>query len=477
MEFDLTALTSILQTEPTKRSFSSILQLITATSDIQFFKELTQKASDNAHFMCCQYMRYEFFPAGSFVIRYGEIGTSFYIILQGSAVVKTLEDEKASSNNELTEVLRLESGASFGELALEQNKPRSASIKCIEDCHLAVLDKADYKKILLNFVKEKQMELVDFLQSLPLFSKCTKETIRKLTFFFKERICFKNHIIYREGDPAEFVYIIRTGEFKFFKRLILSKSASTSLLGRKILANTLRKNEVSTAPIVILGNGEIFGEEEVMKECYRDMTCVCASNEASVLMISKEDFLKRIKSEESWNFVKQRLALKDMSKSTRILFAHKMKTQEISRYSDITLQGKRTKFVVRQSSPFVQRTDLVSRNYDGVKKSLLYKSVQREMSSKGATSIISLQRPLSTSRSSSAIPRTRNRISTKRSSLFNLKISKSAENICFISKGCQQFRNTPPPSPGIFSRIEGEDSLGMSIVSLTVRPRVRRTVL
>ena len=187
MEFDLTALTSILQTEPTKRSFSSILQLITATSDIQFFKELTQKASDNAHFMCCQYMRYEFFPAGSFVIRYGEIGTSFYIILQGSAVVKTLEDEKASSNNELTEVLRLKSGASFGELALEQNKPRSASIKCIEDCHLAVLDKADYKRILAQLVKEKRMDVVNFLQTLPLFKTWTKGSLTKLSFFFKEK--------------------------------------------------------------------------------------------------------------------------------------------------------------------------------------------------------------------------------------------------------------------------------------------------
>lgn len=477
MEFDLTALTSILQTEPAKRSFSSISQLITATSDIQFFKELTQKASENAHFMCCQYMRYEFFPAGSFVIRYGEIGTSFYIILQGSVAVKTLEDEKASSDSALTEVLRLNSGASFGELALEQNKPRSASIKCLENCHLAVLDKTDYKKILLNFVKEKQMELVDFLQSLPLFRKCTKETIRKLTFFFQERICFKNNVIYREGDNAEYVYIIRTGEFKFFKRLVMRKSASTSLIGRQILADRLRKNEVLTAPIVILGNGEIFGEEEVMKECNRDMTCICASNEASILMISKEDFLKRIKSEESWNFVKQRLALKDLNKTTRIKFAHKMKTQELNRYSDIPLTSQRKRFVVRHNSPFVQRTDLVSHNYDGVKRSLLYKSVQREMSSKAATSILSLPRPLSTSRSASAMPRARNQISNNRSSLLNLDLSKSAENICFISKGGLKFRNTPPPSPGIFSRIEEGDSLGMSIVSLNIKPRVRRTVL
>jgi CRP-like cAMP-binding protein len=40
------------------------------------------------------------------------------------------------------------SGDSFGELALLDNKPRAASIRCVEDCHFAVLEKANFQEIL-----------------------------------------------------------------------------------------------------------------------------------------------------------------------------------------------------------------------------------------------------------------------------------------------------------------------------------------
>lgn len=475
METDLTALTSILQIEPDKRPFNSILKLISATSEIQFFKELTQKASGNAHFLCCQYMKYQFYTAGATVFYYGELGTQFYILLQGCLAVKTIAEDES----EFTEILRLSSGAFFGELALEQNKLRSATIECLEDCHLAVLDKSDYKRILLNFVKEKQIELVVFLQSLPLFSKCTKETIRKLTFFFIERVFTKNQIVYREGDTAETVYIIRSGEFKFSKKLVILKSQSAKLIGRQILADKRRRNEVSKAHIVILGNGEIFGEDEVIKNCSRDMTCMCMSYEACVLVIMKEDFLNRIKSEESWNYVKQRLALKDINKHARLKIAHKMQVQAVSSSShnlSATLKPVQSRPI---PFPFQQRTDLVSHNHDRIKSSLLFKSVQKEMSQRGPTSyLLPISRTLSSSRSSSAIPKSidRNKLSCQRNSIYNMDWSKSAENIMFLSKGCAQFRNTPPPSPGRYQFIDEEETTGMSIVSLNVRPRTRKTV-
>ena len=39
-------------------------------------------------------------------------------------------------------------GASFGELALQDNFIRQATIICQSSCHFAVLDKANFKKIL-----------------------------------------------------------------------------------------------------------------------------------------------------------------------------------------------------------------------------------------------------------------------------------------------------------------------------------------
>jgi len=52
--------------------------------------------------------------------------------------------------NVMTEVRVLEIGNSFGELALIENKPRAATIKCKENCHFAVLDKQFFVHILSN---------------------------------------------------------------------------------------------------------------------------------------------------------------------------------------------------------------------------------------------------------------------------------------------------------------------------------------
>ena len=55
----------------------------------------------------------------------------------------------------LTNVKSLKAGESFGELALIDNKPRAATIICKENCHLAVLEKNHFNKI-LSFILLKE---------------------------------------------------------------------------------------------------------------------------------------------------------------------------------------------------------------------------------------------------------------------------------------------------------------------------------
>ncbi len=53
--------------------------------------------------------------------------------------------EKEYYLNEVAEKL---TGDSFGELALIEDKPRTATIICKEECHFAILDRVNYKEIL-----------------------------------------------------------------------------------------------------------------------------------------------------------------------------------------------------------------------------------------------------------------------------------------------------------------------------------------
>jgi CRP-like cAMP-binding protein len=50
----------------------------------------------------------------------------------------------------------------FGELALINNNPRAATLKCLTDCHFAVISKNVYERILKKIEVKNQNKLVDF---------------------------------------------------------------------------------------------------------------------------------------------------------------------------------------------------------------------------------------------------------------------------------------------------------------------------
>lgn len=68
------------------------------------------------------------------------------------------------------EVVQLKAGQSFGELGLTSNKPRAASIFCLENTDFAVLDKKAYTNVIGKAFKRKLKERVDFLKSYRIFS-------------------------------------------------------------------------------------------------------------------------------------------------------------------------------------------------------------------------------------------------------------------------------------------------------------------
>lgn len=61
------------------------------------------------------------------------------------------------------EVKQITEGNSFGELALISNKPRAATIKCLENTDFAVMYKKDYLKVLLKIDEKSKEEIINFL--------------------------------------------------------------------------------------------------------------------------------------------------------------------------------------------------------------------------------------------------------------------------------------------------------------------------
>ena len=75
------------------------------------------------------------------------------------------------------ELMRLGSGQSFGELALITSKPRSANIVCLEECHLAVMHKEDYERVLQKIELKVQTMKQDFLHQVPFLKRWSKKNL------------------------------------------------------------------------------------------------------------------------------------------------------------------------------------------------------------------------------------------------------------------------------------------------------------
>lgn len=86
-----------------------------------------------------------------YLFREGDKGTTFYIILSGRVSIwKRIQVETNQFSEK--ELVQYSDGQSFGELALENDAPRSASIRAVLPTHLAVLEAEDYMVIKKTYV-------------------------------------------------------------------------------------------------------------------------------------------------------------------------------------------------------------------------------------------------------------------------------------------------------------------------------------
>lgn len=100
------------------------------------------------------------FGAGDQIIKQGEQGDSFYILVDGDAFA-TLD----ASGQEV--VMKYQPGDYFGELALLRDEPRAANVFAKSDCKCIYLDRKSFKRLLgpLNKILKRNMaSYMNFVQ-------------------------------------------------------------------------------------------------------------------------------------------------------------------------------------------------------------------------------------------------------------------------------------------------------------------------
>ena len=276
-------------------------------------------------------MTLEIFKKDQNIITYGEIGEKFYIILQGkvsillpvkvkkpSKVLKmqnfkrlgtfieapneksfaimrksTISEFNFDDNSETQEMIEakvLSAGESFGELALLNNSPRSATVKCLEQCYLAVIVQRDYKKILRSDAEKTVKERVEILKHLPIFNEVSETSLKCLGYLLTEASYKKGQVVYLENSNIDNIYFVKSGEFKLSIRDTVSKPknfSSGSLLRLKMMKTSTKSIDLS---VVVKGKNQIFGYEEfVLGQNSRNSTCTCISLYGKVFLANLND--------------------------------------------------------------------------------------------------------------------------------------------------------------------------------------------
>lgn len=314
--------------------------------DIQTIMQHTQKVKFLAeqepavHEACCQVMKYAEFESGTYIFRVGDPGDSFCIILKGRvsvqlpashlskdtrqivksekeiktetpksriflytkkilgiSLVRKISDFKekapATPTDALVQVSEMTAGTSFGELALLQGLPRSASIQCLETTALGVLNKEAFNAVLKEHEARKLNWKISFLQSTPMFASWTRQALSRLTYYLKERKFKRLDRVYEEGTQANEAFLVVAGEFKLTKNCKIKNENVP-------FKTTARKTQLQ---VVIKGSRELFGELDLLSDQVRSMNCTCVSATGLLWAISKPDFTQRIQNLETWTFI------------------------------------------------------------------------------------------------------------------------------------------------------------------------------
>lgn len=347
-DFKLAEIVKLLNTPSSMRSQASINVLQMYTESVQLFQQVSEDDKSSIFKDCCQVLRHQFSPSGSFVFQTGEMGEFFYIILEGEVSVSVVNEPKKL----LEEVCRLGVGGSFGELALIKNQPRSATIQCVKPTHFATLCKKDYLRILGQISNKHLEELLVFFKTLPTFSGWSNKNLIKLSYYFKSVKYKRSQVVFTEGTSAESVFIVKKGEFELLKHVKIQNPRRKSIgnCGRPM--PFLKPESFSVvASFAIAGIGEILGDEDIIHNLSRSITCKCYSATAELLEISKNEFKKRIRSEESLNQLTQRQKAKDLHMKNALNFVSVIKQPKLP---NLTARHREKDFLnsIRSQNPW-----------------------------------------------------------------------------------------------------------------------------
>jgi len=207
------------------------------------------------------------FRKGDIVIRQGDVGNLFYIILSGMAeVVKTVDGES-------TQVNILRKGDYFGERALLYDERRAATVRAgdsPEGLVCLILDRTDFEALLGPLRSYLEGEALSYeersLRELPMLAPLTDYQRARLVDAFQMHSFESGEHLMRQGEKGDLCYIISKGE------AVVTKLNDDQV---PVVINTIRR-------------GDICGERALLSNELRNATVTAVGSVEALALDRKQ---------------------------------------------------------------------------------------------------------------------------------------------------------------------------------------------
>ena len=253
-----------------------------ARAPLSIFSSLPREAvSDLAERMTLRH-----FDSGKHIVREGEPSETCYVIVSGEVAV--MRNDPVAG--EPVEIVRLDDGSLFGELALLANRHRRASVRAVQDCHAYEISRRLLRELAASYLEVgPQLEriyrdrlLASTVNTAPFLRTLPEIEISEMRRKFETVRCDTGEPIIREGSRAGGFYLIVLGSVDITQRVSEKRS--------KLLATL---NEGAYFGDMALANGDMA------------MVSVRAAGPTELIALSPEDFYSVIeKSPGLWERIR-----------------------------------------------------------------------------------------------------------------------------------------------------------------------------
>lgn len=217
---------------------------------------------------------------GQNIIEEGDlVADYFYIVQEGTFEILVSNATNEGDNNARSAesvskenskiVSTVTKGGSFGELALLYLVPRAATVKATSEGTLWVIDRQNFKSILMKVSESKIGEYVKYLDRVDILNPLLADEKKALAQALVEMHFTKDEVILQEGEPGNTFYILYDGAVS-----VVKGGQEQALLE----ASPQRKT------------AQFFGEKALMANEPRAATVKVTSSTAKALALDRESF-------------------------------------------------------------------------------------------------------------------------------------------------------------------------------------------